>query len=413
MKNTTTHSLIFGCLVILLCCSLSAQQTQRSHSKTLDLYSTYKQLDSYLEMKKMGYDDRAIFEDLGNANFLAKNYDNAIFWYAKLKDISSTGELETSYQKRYQHAMKKTTGMATTDTSDHSDWVADVKADYQLEDKSTTKYWDFEFGPNGELITSAEKPMDHSLTVLLDSEKDAPNGYQAPVALTANGTVAYFSKSVLIKPEYGIFSKKEKIQKIFRAEKINGQWKNVREVALCPKYYSATHPTISEDGKRLFFASNMPGTFGKYDIYVSTIQENGTFGVAKNLGEKVNSKKNDLYPNLAAGNTLFFASDGRNGYGGLDLHMAQVGRKKVDWSVNLGSDINSKEDDFSIVLPTRDRQGYVVSNRGNDKDHIQRIAFTYDLKKYRAHLKSEHDILEALYSENNIDYSSTLFEDEQ
>ncbi|WP_422079990.1 cell envelope biogenesis protein OmpA [Ulvibacterium sp.] len=412
MKNTTTHSLIFGCLVLFLCCSLSAQQSNRSNSNVLDLYSTYKQLDSYLEMKKMGYDDRAIFEDLGNANFLAENYENALFWYTKLKDISRNGELETSYQKRYHHALKKTTGIAAKDRSDNTDWVADVKADYQLEDTSTSKYWDFEFGPNGELITSAEKPIDHSLTILLDNETDDPNGYKAPVALTANGTVAYFSKSVLIKPEYGIFSKKEKIQKIYRAEKINGQWKNVKEVALCPKRYSATHPAISEDGKRLFFASNMPGTFGKYDIYVSTIQKDGTFGVAKNLGEKVNSKKNDLYPNLAAGNTLFFASDGRNGYGGLDLHMAQVSRKKVDWSVNLGSDINSKEDDFSIVLPTRDRQGYVVSNRGKDKDNIQRIAFTYDRKKYRSHLKSEHDILEALYSENNIDYSSTLFEDE-
>ncbi|WP_299536863.1 cell envelope biogenesis protein OmpA [Ulvibacterium sp.] len=413
MKNTTTHNLIFGCLALFLSCALSAQRNSATDPNVLDLYSTYQQLDSYLEMKRMGYDDQAIFEDLGNANFLAENYEKAVFWYTKLKDISKSGTLETSYQKRYHHALKKTTGTASANQSDNRDWVADVRADYQLEDKSTSKYWDFEFGPNGELITSAEKPIDQNLTALLDNETDNPNGYKAPVALTANGTVAYFSKSVLIKPEYGIFSKKEKIQKIYRAEKINGQWKNVTELALCPKRYSATHPTISEDGKRLFFASNMPGTFGKFDIYVAAIQGDGTFGVAKNLGEKVNSKKNDLYPNLAAGNTLFFASDGRNGYGGLDLHMAQVGRKKVDWSVNLGSDINSKEDDFSIVLPTRDRQGYVVSNRGMDQDHIQRIAFTYDRKKYRSHLKSEHDILEALYSENNIDYSSTLFEDEQ
>ncbi len=363
-------------------------------------------------MKKMGYDDQAIFEDLGNANFLAENYENAVFWYTKLKDVSKNGSLKTSYQKRYEHALVKTSGIATLDRSDNDDWVADVKADYQLEDKSTSKYWDFEFGPNGELITSAEKPMDHSLEALLDNTTNDPNTYKAPVALTANGTVAYFTKAVLIKPEYGIFSKKESVQKIFKAEKINGQWKNIEEVALCPKHYSATHPTISEDGKRLFFASNMPGTYGKYDIYVSTMHEDGTFGVAKNLGGKVNSKKNDLYPSLAADNTLFFASDGRNGYGGLDLHMAQVSSKKVDWSVNLGSDINSKEDDFSLVLPTRDRQGYVVSNRGKDKDNVQRIAFTLDHKKYRSHLKSENDILEALYSENNIDYSSTVFEDE-
>ncbi len=412
MKNTTTHSRIFGCILLFLCCSLSAQQSNKPNSNVLDLYSTYKQLDSYLEMKKMGYHDQAIFEDLGNANFLAENYENAVFWYTKLKDISKNSILKNSYQKRYQHALEKTTGAAASDQSDNDDWVADVRADYQLEDKHTNKYWDFEFGPNGELITSAEKPMDHSLEALLDNTTNDPNTYKAPVALTAKGTVAYFSKAVLIKPEYGIFSKKERVQKIYKAEKINGQWKNIREVALCPKHYSATHPAISEDGKRLFFASNMPGTFGKYDIYVSAMGEDGTFGVAKNLGEKVNSKKNDLYPNLAAGNTLFFASDGRNGYGGLDLHMAQIGRKKVDWSVNLGSDINSKEDDFSIVLPTRDRQGYVVSNRGKDKEDVQRIAFTLDRKKDRSHLKSEYDILEALYSENNIDYSSTVFEDE-
>lgn len=213
---------------------------------------------------------------------------------------------------------------------------------------------------------------------------------------------------------YGIFSKKEQLHKIYRADKVNGEWTNIKEVAAAPpEHSSAKHPAISSDGKRLFFASNMPGSYGDFDIYVSEINGDGTLGTAKNLGPKVNTKKNDLYPKVVGNKTLFFASEGRRGgYGGLDVYMTQVSKKKVDLAVNLGSDINSEDDDFAIAFTSENGKAYVMSNRGSGKNAVERIAFTYAEETDLSEDKNEYNLMEALNSESQIRYTSSIFEDE-
>jgi Tol biopolymer transport system component len=236
--------------------------------------------------------------------------------------------------------------------------------------------------------------------------------YNAPIAVTEDGRTAYFSKAVYTKPLYGVFSKKELVHRIFQAEKVNGEWQNIKEVALVPKHSSAIHPTISPDGKRLFFASNMPGTFGKYDIYVADVKKDGSFGIAKNLGQKVNTDDNDLYPKIIGGTSLVFASEGRKGLGGLDVYMVQVDHKKVGTSVNLGTDINSREDDFSISITGKDGMGYVMSNRGESKNQPQRVAFTYSKEKRdRVLEKRQFNILESIDDNTQINYTNTVFEE--
>ena len=79
----------------------------------------------------------------------------------------------------------------------------------------------------------------------MQSERMAvQNAYMPPVSVTADGRTAYFSKAVFVKPLYGIFSKKQLVHKIFRADNVNGQWANIREVAVAPKYASAMHPAV-------------------------------------------------------------------------------------------------------------------------------------------------------------------------
>ena len=186
--------------------------------------------------------------------------------------------------------------------------------------------------------------------------------------------------------------------------------KNFKKINVCPKYYSAKHPTVSADGSRLFFASNMPGTYGKYDIYVSEIKSDGSLGVAKNLGPKVNTKKNDLYPNLANGSLLFFASDGHKGYGGLDIYAVQVVKNSVSKSLNLGSSINSAHDDFSLSLAPEKGMGYVMSNRGA-KNTVSQIAVTYASLNENTVIKKDDELLmKVLNDTNDTDYSSTVFE---
>ncbi|MFK5972487.1 MAG: cell envelope biogenesis protein OmpA [Flavobacteriaceae bacterium] len=412
MKNTLTYKVAFGCCMIFFCYSLSAQRTKNNN-----VYETNTRLDHYQELKGLGYTDSEVFEDLGNANFLSKNYSTALFWYKKLKRISTNNTLASSYQERYHFAEIKTTTAHVSNVLDDKDWLTMVKADYQTKvrpiENTAAPYTQLNFKDKIDQLLVDQGLVENDLEFTNSEAFTNQNTYKAPIALTADGNTAYFSKAVYLKPKVGVFSKKELVHKIYKADKINGQWKNIRQIALCPKHYSSLHPTVSNDGKRLFFASNMPGTFGEYDIYTSTIYSDGSIGVAKNLGTKVNTDKNDLYPNIVGSNTLFFASEGRKGHGGLDIYRVQVDRKKVGLAVNLGSPINSMEDDFSIRFTTKKGTGYVMSNRGKKKGTIQKVVFSYlDKRKSILEERREYNLLEAFQTDSKINYSTTTFKDE-
>ncbi|SFW25005.1 PD40 domain-containing protein [Cellulophaga fucicola] len=404
MKNLITHKIALGCLTTFLCYSLSAQKTTAYNTSKTATIEVQKRVDNYKKLKSLGYTDKEIYEDLGNANFLVKKYKTSLFWYKKLKEVSKDQMLNTSYQERYQFALKQV-GVKAIATTDNKDWMAAVASDYKTSKQKSNatyrgKYGEYSFNPKGNSSLETVTQQNN----YTEEIKDKQNAYKTPVAVTANGKTAYFSKGVYEKPATGLFSKKELVHKIYKAEKINGEWKNVKEVALAPKSYSVMHPTVSADGKRLFFASNMPGTFGKFDIYVASIKSNGDFGVAKNLGKKVNTEKNDLYPKIVNGNSLFFASNGHKGYGGLDIYMVEVGQRKVGIAANLGSKINSDKDDFSIDIMSNKGTGYVMSNRG--QGNVQRVAFSYPKNNDR-----DFNSLEAANDESSINYSTSVFED--
>lgn len=417
---------ILGCIITLFFCSLSAQESKVSDYSKYNVDQNSKRADKYQQLLKLGYKENEIFEDLGNANFLVENYEEAIFWYKKLIDANSSSKAKASYYERYLFALKKIRSTVVESTSEDKDWLAQIKGDYQINRsieknndhrEKVSKYRDFNFQLPQETVVSRELTLEdlgldsEMVADIVDKEK-SKFAYNAPIAITEDGRTAYFSKAVYTKPLYGVFSKKELVHRIFKANKVNGEWQNIKEVALAPKHYSAIHPTVSPDGKRLFFASNMPGTFGKYDIYVADIQNDGSFSIAKNLGEKVNTDDNDLYPKIIGGSSLVFASEGRKGLGGLDVFMVQVDHRKVGTSVNLGADINSVEDDFSILLTGKNGMGYVMSNRGESKSHPQRVAFTYSKEKRDRVLdKKQFNILESIDDKAQIHYSNTVFEE--
>lgn len=425
MKKSPTPTMIITCISILFCFALTAQKNNEFNFNSS--HSNVSQNDSqYQKLKSLGYTEKEIFEDLGNANFLLEKYENATFWYKKLSELQNGKALSTNYQKRYQFALEQTAQINTVASSD-KDWLEQIKEDYQIKQEfearkasqslaSTTDKFDFQPSYRSQ---SLEYLVEYERNKAFQGEssnaksKGLKQDIEMPVAVTANGKTAYFSKAVYLKPVKGIFSKKDLVHKIYRTDKINGQWKNVREIALAPKHASAMHPSVSDDGKRLFFASNMPGTFGKYDIYVASIDGDGTIGKAKNLGTKVNTTKNDMYPSLTDENTLVFASEGREGYGGLDLYTTKVGHQKIGWATNLGSPINSSRDDFSMYLLAEKGIGYVLSNRGKNKDAIQQVAFSYENKKKKKALEDrrESNLANALNNQLKIDYTTSVFED--
>ena len=411
MKYPLT-SMIFGSVLTCLSYSMSAQDISSLTDEDANA-RTEKRMDNYRTLKNMGYEDKAIFEDLGNANFLSEDYETALFWYEKLQANSKRNTLSASYTKRYKHAKQQLLATNTSDNYSDKEWLEMIQSDYKIKNSrtarnNTDKYKNFNFNRVQDIQFVEDQLLSDIEVELSEADRsEIQNRYKAPIALSPNGNVAYFSKPEYVKPEYGVFSKKELVHKIYRAEKKNGQWKKAQQVAVAPKHASVMHPALSEDGKRLFFASNMPGTFGEYDIYVSTVNANGSLGVAKNLGKKVNTKKNDLYPKVIEGNTLSFASEGHRGKGGLDVYMSQVGRANVSLAINLGSDINSDADEFAVSLAAKGGTGYVMSNRGNSETEVQKVAFTIDDTTSEL---GDYDIMEAI-NKSQIDYTSSLFED--
>jgi len=418
MKYTTSYKVAFICAFItLFSSSLSAQNLKDFSLGTSKTSEISKREKNYIELISLGYSEKEIFQDLGNANFLSKNYETALFWYKELMKTTKKGVLSRKYQERYEYALEKTNvTLASNSSVDDKNWLSSIETEYEIKKKaSNSKYskrhkeWDLRLNTKSQSL--GHKVQYGKLDVEIENF-DHQNLYKTPITVTADGNTAYYSKAVLVKPTTGLFSKKRLIHKIYKADKVNGEWRKIKEVALCPKNYNILHPSISSDGKRLFFASDMPGSYGKYDIYVATVHSNGTLGTAKNLGKKVNTKANDMYPRIMGGNTLVFASEGRKGYGGLDVYMTEIGRKKVGLAVNLGETINSREDDFSIFLMNGESKGYVMSNRGKDKSSVQKIAFSYaDSKRNKSDEKRDYNILQAINTDLKVDYTSSIFED--
>lgn len=427
MNTVLLNRLTLCSFLMFLSLSVFAQKTKSSPAHADLIKEANKRISDYQELSSMGYDDVQIFQDLGNVNFLVENFEAAVFWYNKLIQISKDGVIGPGYYERYQYALEQTN--PTTSASSlppGKDWYTSIKADYEKRNKS---YKDL---PYGALETASfetnsrdnSTPTHEDLAALdfTDEEFSYPtsgkmdpfeNIMETAISVTKDGKTAYFSKGIYIEPKFGIFSKDQLVHKIYEAKRINGKWGQIREIALAPKYFSSMNPTISADGKRLFFASNMPGTYGKFDIFVADKNKDGSFGVAKNLGEKVNTKKDDLYPKLTNGNLLFFASNGREGYGGLDVYMVQVDQKKVGKSVNLGAPINSVQDDFGIMLETDTNSGYVMTNRGNANKKLHKVAFTIQPDRDKEiNAQRNQKIFNALHSDIQIDYSNTVFEDQ-
>lgn len=425
MKKLNLMKKSLGCLLMIGALNLSAQQPRLNDSELAARLEADKRIDNYLQLVKMGYTDREIYEDLGNANFLSEKYETAAFWYQKLIDLAGRDAVPSSYQERYQYALHKAGIVNNAEVVAQHDWFSKIKQDYQIERSSfaveltrslAENYNMPDFGRSGpdaatEGLEALRAYSEADLAQLQTGKAGRQFAYTPPVAVTADGRTAYFSKAVEVKPLYGLFSKNQVVHKIFRAERINGEWKKIREVDVAPKYASAMHPAISSDGTRLYFASDMPGSYGKYDIYVAEVSRDGSLGQARNMGEKVNSRKDELYPSLVGGDILFFASDGREGFGGLDLYAARVGKRDVGLAVNIGSPFNSRGDEFALNLQNEKGMAHVMSNRDTPRRDVQELVFSYYEEGRGSLADNRRDFMEILAVQPETSYTQTMFDD--
>ncbi len=162
---------------------------------------------------------------------------------------------------------------------------------------------------------------------------------------------------------------------LYYAENVTGEWKDVQSAHFNSDEYSTGHPAISPDGKTLYFVSDMPGGKGKSDIYMAAINADGSLGTPALLGDGINTEGKEVFPFVDANGTLYFSSDGHLGIGGLDVFYAEPRGKGFGEVKNMGTGVNSSDDDFAFKFDAAARTGYVSSNRqgGKGSDDIYSI----------------------------------------
>lgn len=150
--------------------------------------------------------------------------------------------------------------------------------------------------------------------------------------------------------------------KVYSVKKIAGEWAKSQDLPFNSDEFSVGHPCVNDMGNLMIFVSNMPGGYGGTDLY--KVEMNGDeWGEPENLGPKINTEGNEMFPFISPQGYLYFGSDGHAGLGGLDIFVSEVNPLGYSEPNNLGFPINSPQDDFSIFYDEDAEVGYFATNR--------------------------------------------------
>jgi len=215
------------------------------------------------------------------------------------------------------------------------------------------------------------------------SKKVNSKFHESSAVFTKDGNTMYFTRNNFLDGKKGKDGKEITLIKIYKASFENNEWAKVTELPFDSDQYSAAHPALSPDEKTLYFVSDMPGTIGQSDLFKVKINEDGSFGTPENLGNGINTEGKETFPLITDENELYFASDGHPGLGGLDVFVSKMNSNGTFGEIqNVGDGVNSPKDDFAFLIDTKSRRGFVSSNRGGGQgyDDIYKFLETRRLK---------------------------------
>ena len=216
-----------------------------------------------------------------------------------------------------------------------------------------------------------------SFTDIFESRIDKKSKWSTPVPVEVinsefeDGTPTFssdFREMYFTRCEAGKRERKGCI--IMHSTRTGDTWSDPENAKILPDSLVAAHPALSPDGTTLYFVSDIPGGSGKKDIWMTTHSGGGdAWTKPVNLGPDINTPGDELFPYVRNNGTLYFASNGLIGMGGLDIFKA-VAQADGSWIVtNMKPPINSSSDDFGIAFEDDNERGIFTSTRkgkGND-----------------------------------------------
>ena len=400
--------------ILLMIVSLNGYSQKMALEKAEKEYENFAYVDAiktYERLFDKGYKTADMLQKLGNSFYFNAELESAAKWYGELFVL--TENVAPEYYYRYAQSLKSKKEYAKADAmmtkfnqlngNDTRAKLAASQKDYLLIIKKNSgrytmqnaginsEYSDYgssffgdkivfgsarfknglvnrKYSWTGEGYTNlyqSDKNPDGTLTgAKLFSKKLNSKFHESTAVFTKDGQTVYFTRNNFLNHKVGENTNKTTLLKIYKASFVANEWTAITELPFNDANYSVAHPALSPDEKTLYFSSDMPGTLGQSDLFKVSINEDDTFGTPINLGKEINTEGRETFPFLTADNELYFASDGHPGLGGLDIFVAKASKEGIFKNVlNVGEPLNSPQDDFSLIIDTSTKIGYVTSNR--------------------------------------------------
>lgn len=404
MKKT-----IYILAILTLVFNVSFGQSKTTNKKADKKYDNLSYIESTKELLKLvesGNSTPEVFKKLGNAYYFNSKMEEATKWYKQLLALEDA-VVEFEYYYRYAMSLKAignygeanknmnkfavlkpedTRSILFIESKNYLETIEELSAEFELDNLDlNSRFSDFgtSFYKDGIIFASSrgdgklykwnEQPFldlyfkaDSSTNAIPLSEKINTKYHESSTSFTKDGSTMYFTRNNYYKGKTRKSSEKVNGLKIFKATLVDGKWDNIESMPFNSDDYNVAHPALNLEGTKLYFASDMPGTLGKSDIYVVEINKDGTYGDPTNLGSKINTEGRENFPYISNNGTLYFSSDGRPGLGGLDVFMKRLDDVNAE-VLNLAKPINSSRDDFEFIIDEYTNIGYLTSNRYNGK----------------------------------------------
>lgn len=231
------------------------------------------------------------------------------------------------------------------------------------------------FGTNRSHTYNSKRFLDLFVaSITEDNELEAPEFksrkvnkkfHEGPLCFSPDLKTVYFTRNNISNGKLRKDNKGIQNLKIYIADiDDKGNWRNERELPVNSKDYSVGHPFVTSNGTMLYFVSDMPGGYGGADIYRMPINDDGSYGTPENLGYKINTEGQEMFPWMSNDDLLFFASDGHLGLGGLDVFVVIPKKDGAFFKLmNVGEPVNTSKDDFALIMSADNVTGFVSSNR--------------------------------------------------